>query len=284
MSSRDLYRYLTGAALVIRSLELSPVAPGFNASDPAQNLARVRLVVTTQAATVDVTVNGATIASYDSAVLAGQRDVYASHTGETLQLSRNVTGQTAEGRFDVVLSDVTSQGSITWNVTADSSAGTQLEVYSLNDYDNPRLIDRFVLDGTAAPFASPSALVDSHGQVRVNQFAPRLVLAHFYPRDTLDTWNDPQLADHPLQPYSTDDQSDVTGLAREAHAAGIDAFVVSWQGLEAGGGFNDRRIRLVLEAAQTVGITHAHIPRRWWPIRATTRPNRPIPGRCCSGS
>jgi len=39
-----------------------------------------------------------------------------------------------------------------------------------------------------------------------------------------------------------------------ARAAGIDAWVVSWQGLEAGSGFNDRRMRIALDAARAAGM------------------------------
>jgi hypothetical protein len=80
------------------------------------------------------------------------------------------------------------------------------------------------------------------------------VLAHYYPWYTSETWRDPQMADRPLRLYSTDAQTDVSGQAAQARSAGIDAFVVSWQGLEADNGFNDRRMRLVLEAARASGL------------------------------
>ena len=84
----------------------------------------------------------------------------------------------------------------------------------------------------------------------MNPFLPRLVLAHYYPWYTIETWRDPQMADRPLRLYSTEAQADVSNEVAQAHAAGIDAFVVSWQGLDAHGGFNDRRMRIVLEAAR----------------------------------
>src|SRR5262249_45040299 len=37
-------------------------------------------------------------------------------------------------------------------------------------------------------------------------------------------------------------------------AAGIDVWVVSWQGLDAGNGFNDRRMRIALDAAAAAGM------------------------------
>src|SRR6185295_7509251 len=97
-------------------------------------------------------------------------------------------------------------------------------------------------------------LLDSADRVRVQQLVPRLVLAHYHPWYTAETWRDPQMADRPLRLYSTDAQTDVSYQVAQALAAGIDAFVVSWQGLEAFNGFNDRRMRLVLEAAQGSGL------------------------------
>jgi hypothetical protein len=222
--------------------------------DPAENLARVRLVVTTKATAAAITVDGATIASYLSSVLDGSPAVSTSLTGSPLQISRNPAGQSAEARFDVILSDVTAGGAIGWNLTAASSADTQIELYSLNDPNNATLVDRFAANATTARFSTASALVDSHGQVRVASIVPRLVVAHYYPWYTVETWGDPQMADRPLRLYSTDLQADVNSQAVQARAAGIDAFAVSWQGLEAGAGFNDRRMRLVLEAARAAGM------------------------------
>ena len=221
--------------------------------DPAENLARVRLVVTTTAASAAITVDGATIASYVSAVLDGPPTASASLTGRTLLLSRNVVGRSAEARFDVILADVAPEGSIGWNLTAGSSADTRIELYSLNDFTST-LVDRFTSTETRARFTSSSTLLNSRGRVQVSPPIPRLVLAHYHPWYTAETWRDPQLADRPVRPYSTDVQADVNNQSVQAHDAGIDAFVVSWQGLEAGNGFNDRRMRLLLEAARNSGL------------------------------
>jgi hypothetical protein len=229
-------------------------AAGVRIPDPADNLARVRLVVTTRAATAAITVDGATIASYLSSVLDGPSSVSASLTGRTLQLSRNVTGQSAEARFDVILADLAPDSVIGWNLTAAAGAETRIELYAMNDANSATLVDRFTSSGATARFKTSSALIDSRGRVQVNPLVPRLVLAHYYPWYTSETWHDPQMADRPLRLYSTDVQADVTSQAVQARAAGIDAFVVSWQGLEADNGFNDRRMRLVLEAGRTAGL------------------------------
>ena len=222
--------------------------------EPDEQLARVRLVVTTRAASAAITVGGATIASYVSSVLAGVPSVTPSRTGGTLQLSRNVPGQPAEARFDIVLADAAPGTAIAWNLTADANADTQIEVYSVTDKDLATLVDRFVSNGPTAQFTSSLDLLASPGRVRVRPFHPRLVLAHYYPWYTAETWRDPQMADRPPRLYSTESPADVGNEVAQARSAGIDAFVVSWQGLEAQSGFNDRRMRVVLEAARNTTL------------------------------
>lgn len=217
------------------------------ASDPARNLARVRLFVSTRAESVDVTVSNAWVASYRSSVISGPDGVRSSQTSQTLRMSRNTAGALAEAQFDVILSDVPAAGRITWNVTADRPAHTELEVQSLRDLARPRPIDRFAADEATARFTTEASLLDP-GSIRVTPPPARLVLAQFYPWYNLDSWTNPELAARPLRRYSTDDQADVTRLAREARSAGIDSFDVSWQGPP------DRRLRTVLDAAQNAGI------------------------------
>jgi hypothetical protein len=230
---------------------------GFSATesegDPAQNLARARLFVSTTANITDVTVSGATIASYLSTVLDGQPGTRSSQTGHTLRTSNGAPGQRAECRFDIVFAGVATGSAVTWHIATDRVADTQLEVYSLNDLDSPRLVDRFEGHGIDAQFTTPGALLDAHGRIGVTSI-PHLVLAHYYPWYTQNTWRDREMADRPATPYSTDDQADVNTLARSARAAGIDAFVVSWQGKDVGGGVNDRRMRVVLEAGRRAGL------------------------------
>ncbi|MGH9145399.1 MAG: glycoside hydrolase family 99-like domain-containing protein [Vicinamibacterales bacterium] len=238
------------AMMVAACAVIQPVAA--NPTDPVRNLSRVRLIVTTAATSADVTVTGATVASYLSTVRGGAPAVRTSQTGSTLRLSRNVAGQSAEASFDMILADVSSRGLVTWNLALGSVADAQLEVYSLAEFERPRLVDRFEATGTSSRFSTPAVQL-TPGAVSATT-VPRLVLAHYYPWYTIDTWSDPQMADSPLRAYSSDRREDVDEQARQAVAAGIDAFVVSWQGKEAGNGFNVRRMQLVLEAARQAGL------------------------------
>jgi Glycosyl hydrolase family 99 len=215
-----------------------------------ERLARVRLVVTTRAGGAAVSVRSATVASYIAAVNSGPPSATVSRTGRVLQLSRNVAGQNAEAQFDVVLADLTS-APIVWEVATDTATDTQLSVYALNDPARPTLVDRFTTTERSAAFTTGASLLGAPA-LKVTHFGPRLVLAHYYPWYLVDTWRDPQLSDGPLRPYSTEAQSDINTEALMARAAGIDAWVVSWQGFESG--FNDRRMRIALDAAQAAGM------------------------------
>jgi len=243
---------LRGFPSAVLSLALTTGAiVGAQRLEPTEDLARVRLILSTKAASASIAVSGATVASYIAAVNAGATSASVSQTGRVLQLSRNVAGQPAEAQFDVVLADVAPGAAIAWNVATDSNADTQLAVYSLADLNRPALVDRF--SASAPAQFTTTTLVASPAALHATRFGSRLVLAHYYPWYTTQTWSDPQMADRPLRLYSTDAQSDINAAAAIAHAAGIDAWVVSWQGL-AGDGFNDRRMRIALEAAAGAGM------------------------------
>ena len=233
---------------IVLALTAFGVSAAVPAPEPAEQLARVRLIVTTKAATVAITVGGATIASYLSSVLDGSPAVTPSRIGPTLQLSRNVPGQSAEARFDIILADAEPGTTIAWNLTSDSSAETQIEVYALTDPSRATLVDRFTSTATSAQFTSSPGLLSSPGRVQVHPVRPRLVLANYYPWYTIETWRHPQMADRPPRLYSTDAQADVNNQVALARSVGIDAFVVSWW--QGRGGGEDRRMRIVLEAAR----------------------------------
>ena len=243
------------AALLTALVWLSTSAPSSSAgvsSDPARNLARVRLIVVATAGTTDITVEGATLASYTSRVLHGADGSGASQTGHVLRLTNKDPGHGAEAQFDIILADVVPVGTIAWAVTTDVRADTRVEIYSLNDPDVPRVVDRFAAEAERARFTTPSALLASYGRLKVSPITPHLVLAQYYPWYELDTWRDPQMIDRPVEVYSNDDPAVVARQARQAHSAGIDAFVVSWQGKTVD--WNNRRLQMVLDAARAANM------------------------------
>jgi len=251
-----LWRMSPGFRHALVGLTLAAAGLSAAADDPelAEPLARVRLIVATRAANVAITARDATVASYIPAVLAGPASLTVSRTGRTLQLSRNIAGQSAEVSFDIILADVAESRVVGWNVTADSASETSLELYSLADSSRAMLVDRFAAAATSAQFASSPSLVPSSSRLEARPFLPRRVLAFYYPWYEVDTWQSSQLVDRPVPRYSTEAQADVDRQVAQAEAVGIDTFVVSWQGRDTQGGFNDRRMRLVLEAGRRAGM------------------------------
>ena len=228
-----------------------------DSTDPARDLARVRLFVSTRAGAVDITVANAWVASYRSSIVSGREGVRSSQTGQTLRISGNIAAELAEAQFDLILSDVPVSGTIGWQVSAGRSAETILDVQVPRSPGPPQSIDRFTTDQATATFATDAALLQP-GSVRVARPPSRLVLAQFYPwYPNLAAWNDSDLAGRPLRRYSTDDLADVTRLAREARSAGIDAFDMSWQGP------SDRRLDTILDAAKAAGIKACAFIESW---------------------
>jgi glycosyl hydrolase family 99 len=224
---------------------------GLFRSDPAKSLARVRVIVVGTAGRTDITIDGATLASYTSVVLDGADGSSASQTGSTLRTSNPRPGRRVEAQFDVVLTDVRPGAGVMWNLTAAADADTSIEIYSAADGRPSQLVDRFTARG-AGQFRTEGSRLASDPAISVTALAPPLVLAHYYPWYTLDSWRNPELADQPAQLYSSDAQTDVDRQMVQAASAGIDAFVVSWQGrtvVEI-----DRRMRLVLDAAARHGM------------------------------
>src|SRR5687768_14361983 len=109
-----------------------------DSTDPARNLARVRLFLSTRARAVDVTVANASVASYRSSIVSGPEGVRSSQTGQTLHISGNSAEEMAEAQFDLVLSDVPASGTIRWQVSAERSAQTVLDVQVPRDPGRPQ--------------------------------------------------------------------------------------------------------------------------------------------------
>lgn len=260
---------LTASTVVAAASLLA--APAVLRTDPAKNLARVQLIVVTTARTTDITMSGATLSSYTSTVLGGP-GAGASQTGGTLRTSNGTPGEPAEVRFDIILADVVSGGTVTWNLATETPGDVSIEVFSANDPALPRRVDRFSATATTAQFTTPSSLLASSGSVSVSPIGPHLVLAELYPWYSLDTWRDPELADRPATPYSSDNQADVNRQASEAHSAGIDAFVVSWQGPSVE--WNDHRMRMVLDAAAHADMQAAVFIESYY-VNATSDPSLP---------
>lgn len=246
--------------------------------DPANNLVRVGVRLVTEATSASVVASGALVTVGESERIAGPDGVGGAVDGSKLSLFGNSNAQTAGVMFRLVVAQVRAESAITWQLTVSGGRPATLEIYNLNDLANPRLVDR-----VAGP--TGTQIVTGANPLRVGGPLPspappaqRLVLAFYFPWYDRTTWADSQLLDQPLRSYSTDDPADVLRQMQEAKQAGLDGVIVSFQGRDTGGGWNHRRMLLVLQAAQQVGLrvsvqietAAAHLPDRPGPPHPDT--------------
>ena len=220
--------------------------------EPATDLARVGFRVQTSGARLDLAIDGATLAATTFSVLnAGQPLMRVIPENDTLHLTGNTSGMPADLRIETVLAGVGSIGQVGWTISPDAAANATIDVY--NDDRGSTLVDHFEIDGSTRRETSSGRLRAS-SPLRVGSTPSHLQIAFFYPWFDRDTWSSPQLLDTPLRPYSTDDLDDMVRVLSEVKAAGLDAVAVSWQGLALDGGWNHRRMMVLLEAARRADL------------------------------
>lgn len=223
-------------------------------SDPAADLVRIRVLVTTTASNASVTLRTGVVAHHGARLVAGSPAVRIGVRDSAMSVSLNTAGRPVEAEFLLLVARVSADAPVEWSASQSLPGTTGIEIHNVNRDDRPALVDRFDLDAASADFRSPSAAVRAGGPLPLRPRVPPLVLAHYYPWYTVETWRSPEMLDHPLPPYSTDDSADVLRTLGQAKAAGIDAMIVSWQGGDVGGGFNARRMELVLRASERLGM------------------------------
>ena len=210
--------------------------------DPAKDVVRVRLTVTSRAASVKVTTEGATITNTSVEDVSGGIGERPVIEGGSVGYTGNVPPFEVDVSIRLTLARV--RGSrVSFRVERGGPGGVTLEVANLNDESQPEILDRFSTNDDEATFATETARLRARGPLSIGSVTPRLVLAHYYPWFDRSSWSSPLLADKPQQEYSTDEPSDVRRVFETAKKAGLDGLVVSWQGLDFGGGWNHRRMR-----------------------------------------
>jgi hypothetical protein len=257
---------LLAASAAIRGQVRHPVPQ----PDPARDLVRVELRLVTDAASASVRVRGGALAVGEGRRLTGAAGVRAAVDEDVLLLSGNSDGQSAAAAFRFVLAQAMPETPLTWEISVAADRRVSFEIYNVNDEASPRLVDRF--DGRAGDvFTTATAPLRVGGPLAApSPPAERLVLAFYFPWYELTTWSDAQLRDLPLRLYSTENAADVLRQMQQAKDAGLDGVIVSFQGKDVGGGWNHRRMLLVLQAAQQVGLRvsvqietfAAHLPDR----------------------
>jgi glycoprotein endo-alpha-1,2-mannosidase len=221
--------------------------------DPAADVVRVRLAITSRASSVIVTTQGAVITNASVEDVNGGLRERAVFEGGRVGYTGNIPGLEVEASFRVTLARVRGSG-VTFRTDRAGPGSVTLDVTNLNVESMPRAVDRFSTGDRTATFTSSGAELRADGPLEVASVGPRLVLAHYYPWFDRSTWTSPLLADRPQREYSTEEPADVQQVFGTAAQAGLDGLVVSWQGLEFQGGWNHRRMQLALEAAQQANI------------------------------
>jgi hypothetical protein len=222
-------------------------------TDPAKDVVRVRLAVTSRASSVTVTTDGATITNAAVEEVSGGIGERPVVEGGRVGYTGNLPPFEVDATFRLTLAQVRG-GRVSFRIDCRGPGGVTLELTNLNDESQAHLVDRFSTSDDAATFATSAMRLRARGPLAIARVTPRLVLAHYYPWFDRASWSSPLLLDKPQQEYSTDDPADVRRVFETAARAGLDGLVVSWQGLGFGGGWNHRRMLIALDAARDVGL------------------------------
>jgi hypothetical protein len=239
------------AAAVVLQAGPSPARHPLPLPDPVVDPVRVEIRIATTARSLRLRIlDDALIVGHAQAFCCG-RGGRAAIEGDDLVLADNPDDLPATATFRLVLSSSAAALRLATSISPGLRPAS-IEVWNLNDETRWMRVSEFTA-------VTGLELQTSMSQLRIGgplavPHRDRLVLAHWYPWWDAVTWADPQLLDRPLRLYSTDSAADVARNLREVADAGIDAVIVSWQGSEAGGGFNLRRLRYALDGAQQAGI------------------------------
>ena len=229
-----------------------------DSTDPARDLAPVRLFVSTRAGAVDITVANAWVASYGSSIVSGREGVRSSRRGR--RYASPGTSQRSWQKRSSTSSCPTCR-------SPERSAGGSAPGVRPRPFSTCRCraVQAHRNPSTASPLTKPlphlrpMPLCSSRDRFAWRARRRDSCWRSSIPVPNLAAWNDSDLAGRPLRRCSTDDLADVTRLAREARSAGIDAFDMSWQGP------SDRRLDTILTPPRRRESRHAPSSNRGTP-------------------
>ena len=226
--------------------------------DPATQLVRARLFLTTSAPALDLTVEGASLANAVFTLRAGPESLREVIDHNTIHIIRNPERAPLDLQIDAILAGVLPGTTIRWKLASESATPARLEVWNVTRRGALR-VDAFATDAPEAAFTSRGDLLRSAETiVRVPDVASHLVLAFFYPWWDRTGWSNPALfSDAPIRPYESSDPVDLARVMSESRAAGIDGLVVSWAGKDFNDRIDHRRMVTCLTAAASAGTTIA---------------------------
>lgn len=219
--------------------------------DPTQKLNRLRIEVTTTSDWSHITVpSGSTILNSTGEAISGAAKVGMDRS--MVYFWGGVVGAPATYHFEILLN---GSGGL-WQITKGWQQATHVNIYNINDYNNPILIAGE--DCTTFPDAKVFDLGGREnigGPISAGSIGPKKVFATYYPWwPQRASWvKNPTFGvnDLPLTPYGTSVQADVAGVIASASAQGIDGFFCSWQG--SGSDPSDSGMKALLNAANQRG-------------------------------
>lgn len=219
--------------------------------DPTQKLNRLRIEVTTTSDWGHVIVpSGSIILNSTGKVINGAAAL--GMDSSKVYFWGGVVGAPATYQFEML---VNGNGGL-WQIKKGWQNTTHVNVYNINDYNNPILIASE--DCTTFPDAKTFDLGGREnigGPISAGSIGPKKVFATYYPWwPQRSSWvKNPTygINDLPLTPYGTSDPVDVAGVIADVSAQGIDGFFCSWQG--AGIEPSDSGMKALLNAANQRG-------------------------------
>src|SRR5262245_56328432 len=223
------------AAVLTLLLAGQQPATSQSAADPAVDLVRTRVFLTTTASAIDMAVEGVTLANAVFTQRGGPGSVRAVVDHNTIHFTRNPDRAAIDFQIDMILADVRPSGTVGWTLASESPASSRLDIRNANTGESR--VDSFDLDGASGRFTTRADLLRNGGPLgAVPAVDSHLVVAFFYPWWDRTSWStSPLFLDRPRTPYSTDDPADLARVMTEAKSTGIDALVVSWAGKDFNG-------------------------------------------------
>ncbi len=262
-----LRKLLTAIGLVLAALPVQSRSPARD----QRALVRVRVVLTTEASTADLTLETGSIVH--RSVRSDDLGLHVGGDHNRLSFARG-GARTREAHVSVIVSGLMGRGAAQWHLElGPSAAPTDIEIYNENDAARPRLVDRFHTDRQDEVFETPAGSLLAGGPVSPGVWPRPLTLAVYYPWYLHADWNSNRLRDQPLYRYSTEFPEEIAQSLVDARDAGLDGIIVSWRGDT---DWNDRRLRYVLDDAQRLGLKVSILVETLWATEGPENTVKPL--------
>gem|GEM_PF-4327082 len=217
--------------LVVVLMMICPMAASA-ASDPTKQVNRLRVVMTTSSDFSHlITPTGTSVVNSKIQLVSGSAQLYIQNN--CICTAGNIIGHNVTSQFDVLLTtDGVSDGQ--WRVEKGWGNSSHVDIYNMNDNNNPRLISSQDISPTAQvkTFTISGADESRGGPLSSGDLGPKRVLGIYIPwwAERNHWLTDSQLTDLPTTLYGTAHSEDVVGEVDSAIASGLDGFLCSWQG------------------------------------------------------